>query len=78
MFACSPTDLSGEVLQDGGAVDCRGRADAPVGGGAVLQVPVDPAHGELQPGARGARHRLGLGLAGVLASLASCHPGFKI
>lgn len=63
--------LSGQVLKDGRAVHgCRG-SHAPVAGGPSLQVPVDAAHWELQPGPLGARHGLGLGLAAVLARLAA-------
>ena len=40
--------LSGEVLEDGSAVDGGGGADTAVRGGPVLQVTVDPAHGELE------------------------------
>ncbi len=69
--------LSGEVLKDGGAVDGGGGADAAVGGGPVLEVPVDAAHGELEPCAGGAGHGLSLGLARVLACLASGHRGLN-
>merc|ERR1712018_300456 len=48
-------NLSGEVLEDGGAVDGGGGADASVRRGPVLEVVVDPAHGELQPSGRTSR-----------------------
>ncbi len=48
-----------------------------MGGGPVLEVPVDAAHGELEPGAGGAGHGLSLGLARVLACLASGHRGLN-
>jgi len=65
--------LGRQVLQDGRAVDGRGSAHPAVAGGAALEVAVDPSHGELEPGPGGSRHRLLLGLAAVLASLAACH-----
>ena len=67
------TNLSGEVLEDGGAVDGGGGADASMRRGPVLEVAVDPAHGELQPSAGGPRDGLGLRLARVLSCLASGH-----
>jgi len=36
-----------EVLEDGSAVDCGSGSHAPMGGGAVLEVPVDTPHREL-------------------------------
>ena len=42
-------------------------------GGPVLQVTVDPAHGELKPSTSRPRHGLGLSLSRVLACLASGH-----
>jgi len=66
-------NLSGEVLEDGGAVHGGGGADTSVRGGPVLQVTVDPAHGELKSGASRPRHGLGLGFARVLSCLASGH-----
>ncbi len=42
------THLSSQVLEDGGRVDGGGGADATVGGGAVLQVPVDTTDRELK------------------------------
>jgi len=42
--------LSGEVLQDGGAVDGGGGADPAVAGGPALEVPVDPTNRELKAG----------------------------
>jgi len=42
-------DLSSEVLEDGSAVHGGGGTDTAVRGGPVLQVTVDPAHGELKP-----------------------------
>ena len=65
--------LSSQVFEDGGAVDGGGGSDASVRGGAVLQVPVDTAHRELETRARRSRDGLGLGLAGVLACLAAGH-----
>ena len=41
--------LSSEVLEDGSAVHGGGGTDTAVRGGPVLQVTVDPAHGELKP-----------------------------
>ena len=67
------SNLGGEVLQDGGAVDGGGGADATVGGGSVLEVTVDTTHGELKAGPGGPRHGLGLGLSGILACFASSH-----
>ena len=65
--------LSSQVLEDGGTVDRGGGSDASVRGGAVLQVPVDTAHRELETRARRSRDGLRLGLAGVLACLAAGH-----
>lgn len=74
ILGCVPSQLqhlSGQVLEDGCAVDgCRG-SHTPVAGGPSLQVPVDAADWELQPSSLGARHSLGLGLATVLARLAA-------
>jgi len=71
--ACQLENLSSQVLEDGGRVDGSGGTDATVGGGAVLQVPMDTTDGELKTGARRSRHGLGLCLAGILACFASCH-----
>ena len=38
--------LSGEILEDGGAVDGGGGANSSRGGGSGLQVPMDPEHDE--------------------------------
>jgi len=66
-------NLSGEVLEDGGAVHGGGGADTSVRGGPVLQVTVDPAHGELKASTSRPRHGLGLSLSRVLSCLASGH-----
>ena len=55
-------DLGGEVLEDGGQVD-RGAGGDALAVVAVLEVAVDPADRELQPGAGRARLGLALGFA---------------
>jgi len=62
--------LGGEVLQDGGRVHSRRRANAALVGHAHLEVAVDAADRELQARLRGARDRLlGLQLRGITLDL---------
>mmetsp|Transcript_35498 Transcript_35498/g.114488 ORF Transcript_35498/g.114488 Transcript_35498/m.114488 type:complete len:211 (+) Transcript_35498:150-782(+) len=62
--------LGGEVLEDGGGVDGRGRADAPLVGHPLLEVAVDPADRELEARLGGARDGLlGLELGGITLDL---------
>lgn len=65
--ACQLQNLSSQVLEDGCGVDGSGGADTSVAGGPVLRVPVDPAHGELEPRPAGPRLRLPLHLAALPA-----------
>ena len=62
--------LGGEVLQDGGRVHSRRRANAALVGHAHLEVAVDAADRELQASLRRARDRLlGLQLRGITLDL---------
>ena len=63
-------DLGGEVLEDSGGVYGRGATNALRGASAALEVPVNTADRELEPGAHGARDRLALS-GGALAALAA-------
>jgi len=53
----APTDLGGEVLEDGGEVDGGAGADT-LGVATLLEVAADTADGELEAGLHGARDRL--------------------
>lgn len=46
-------------------------------GGPALEVPVDAADGELETGAGGARHCLGLCLSGIFSCFSSSHLATK-
>jgi hypothetical protein len=59
---CGPTDLGGEVLEDGSEVDGGAGADT-LGVATLLEVAADTAYGELEAGLHGARDRLLLGAA---------------
>ena len=58
--------LGTKVLADGGHVHGRGRTNAAVAGHAVFQMPMDTAHGKLQPQG-GATGRVYVGESAIAA-----------
>merc|ERR1719461_308528 len=66
-------DLSGEVLQDGGAVDGSGGSNTATAEGPGLQMTVDPSNRELKSSSGAPRDGLLLGLPGIFTSFTSSH-----